>query len=367
MRRHCGRYRYYLRPTSQSDNVTLASTILRHREEWGRTYHKFRGGTNDYWGPNDDQQNNQLDLGHHMMTMLLGDRLYLAPIDEKGQKCSQVLDVGCGTGIWAIDFADQHPEAQVTGLDLSAIQPEWVPPNCHFAVDDVEDEWTYPADHFDFVHIRCLMGSISDWKALYSQAYDRIAPGGWLQHMDMAIDFMSDDGSIGPDHMLQQWSQTFIEAGEKLGKTFKITDRAEQLVRETGFVDVHKKVYKLPVGTWTKDKPFNACQALKQIGLFNYVYCLEGCEGWALYLLTRVMGWPIEQVQVFIAKFRNALNDRKNHAYYMVSLRTQKRALYAAGRSAGFTQKIQAIEANVDNGTAHNHDYEADYYDHIAE
>lgn len=53
---------------------------------------------------------------------------------------------------------------------------------------------------------------------------------------------------------------------------------------------------------------------MKQIGMWNYHYCLEGCEGWALFLLTRVLQWKIEEVQVFIAKFRNALNDRKNHA-----------------------------------------------------
>lgn len=31
-----------------------------------------------------------------------------------------------GTGIWCIDFADQHPGADVLGIDLSAIQPSWV-------------------------------------------------------------------------------------------------------------------------------------------------------------------------------------------------------------------------------------------------
>jgi methylase of polypeptide subunit release factors len=30
-----------------------------------------------------------------------------------------------GTGIWAIEFAQQYPLAQVLGTDLSAIQPEW--------------------------------------------------------------------------------------------------------------------------------------------------------------------------------------------------------------------------------------------------
>lgn len=89
--------------------------------EFGRTYHKFRGGENDYWGPNDEQQNDQLDLGHHMFLLLLKNRLHLAPIDP--DECRYVLDLGTGTGIWAIDFADAHRSAEVTGVDLSPIQP----------------------------------------------------------------------------------------------------------------------------------------------------------------------------------------------------------------------------------------------------
>lgn len=33
-----------------------------------------------------------------------------------------VIDIGTGTGIWAIDFADEHPESEVIGTDLSPIQ-----------------------------------------------------------------------------------------------------------------------------------------------------------------------------------------------------------------------------------------------------
>lgn len=34
-----------------------------------------------------------------------------------------MLDLGTGTGIWAIDFADEYPSANVIGTDLSPIQP----------------------------------------------------------------------------------------------------------------------------------------------------------------------------------------------------------------------------------------------------
>lgn len=80
-----------------------------------------------------------------------------------------MLDLGTGTGSWALDFGDVHPTASVLGTDLSPIQPRSVPPNVKFEVDDVCDEWVY-AVPFDFIHIRGLYGSVGDWDQLYAQA-----------------------------------------------------------------------------------------------------------------------------------------------------------------------------------------------------
>lgn len=57
---------------------------------------------------------------------------------------------------------------------------------------------------------------------------------------------------------------------------------------------------------------------MKELGIWNFHYSFEGCEGWALYLLTKVLGWSIDECRVFVAKFRNALKDNKTHAYYLV-------------------------------------------------
>lgn len=50
-----------------------------------------------------------LDLQHFMCTTTLEGKLHLAPVT----KANRVLDVGTGTGIWAIDYADEHPESEV--------------------------------------------------------------------------------------------------------------------------------------------------------------------------------------------------------------------------------------------------------------
>lgn len=59
--------------------------------------------------PNDDEEQDRMDLGHHIYRLVLGGDLFLAPI---GDKVKRVLDLGTGTGIWAMDFAEYtspHP------------------------------------------------------------------------------------------------------------------------------------------------------------------------------------------------------------------------------------------------------------------
>lgn len=106
--------------------------------------------------PVDDDELDRLDLNHYKYTMVQGEELFFAPVKDP----QMILDIGTGTGIWAIDVADKLASATVIGTDIAAVQPEWVPPNCTFQIDDAEDDWTFSAEHFDYIHSRDLFQSI---------------------------------------------------------------------------------------------------------------------------------------------------------------------------------------------------------------
>ncbi len=149
-----------------------------------------------------------------MWSITLDEKLYLAPINLNPQN---VLDIGTGTGIWAIDFGIPlsfrpptsyflshfhfkvqecevfnsllhsgclsfspsnrnrfipHNAKVVSDLPLylREIRIDWqwmiekekrltqtisIPPNCQFEINDAEDDWLFP-QKFDFIHGRTL-------------------------------------------------------------------------------------------------------------------------------------------------------------------------------------------------------------------
>lgn len=182
-------------------------SVQNYRFENGRRYHAFREGS--YMMPNDEKEQERLDLAHHIFRMILRGRLYRAPLPRQPR---HVLDFGTGTGSWAIDFADEHPDSQVVGIDLSPIQPSSHPPNCRFFVDDVESPWTFEEEKFDYVHGRAMAGAIRDWDALLEQVYANLTEDGWVELQEYESVYKSDDDSLSRTPCTRLWQEKLNEA-----------------------------------------------------------------------------------------------------------------------------------------------------------
>ncbi|EGU73214.1 hypothetical protein FOXB_16275 [Fusarium oxysporum f. sp. conglutinans Fo5176] len=215
-----------------SDSTFDDDTILEYRTIQGRTYHSEKHDT-QYFTPNDDRQSESLDIVHHYLTLLLDGKLHLAPIKPDVQK---VVDIGTGDGIWAIDFGDEHPDAEVIGTDLSAMQPNWVPPNVKFEIDDATQPWTWPEHTLDFVHIRFLNGAIKDWHALFREAYRCCKPGGYVESGEFDPRYYCDDGTADGVEVIETWNSVFEMGAQKLGYSFTVI---EDNLQETGISTIH--------------------------------------------------------------------------------------------------------------------------------
>lgn len=257
--------------------------------------------------PNDETEQDRLDIVHHVYLLLLDNKLFRAPV---GNDIQRILDVGTGTGIWAIDAAEAYPSAEVIGTDLSPIQPSWVPPNVSFQIDDAESEWTFARDSFDLIHIRHLNGGIKDWKRLIQQSFDALKPGGWLDIAEYECEVMSDDGTLPAEGNLRRFYALLNEAAEKIGQEFKIAASLDEHILESGFEKVNHEEMKISLGTWPAD------EKQKEMGAFLLLTTENAFEAHGMALLTRTLEMGTPEVEELIAGAKKESRSRKIHSYF---------------------------------------------------
>ena len=114
-------------------------------------------------------------------------------------------------------------------------------------IEDCSGVWTFEPNSMDFVHMRYLYGSISDWSALFREAYKVTKPGGWVESYEASAMMESDDGSVSESSAMREWGKFFIEGGKRMNRTFTILDDnvQETCMREAGFVNIQVKNLKV--------------------------------------------------------------------------------------------------------------------------
>ena len=269
----------------------------------GRQYHHYRSGR--YLLPNDRVEQDREEVKHFMLLRLTDGKHFLAPIDDANLR--KVIDLGTGTGTWAMEVADRFPSAEVTGTDLSPIQPDWSPPNVKFFVDDIEDEWVSGND-FDLIHARHVFPFIKDPATLTRRAFEHLAPGGWLELQDLGHVVLCDDGTMPPDYPIARFFDQITEAWGTFGADLRVGTKLEDMFRATGFVNVETRAFKIPIGAWLREVKD------KELGL-SFRIVIEMVISALCGAIATVEGWTDEDRDKFTAKCDSALRDQGVHAY----------------------------------------------------
>lgn len=87
--------------TQSTGSTSATSSIYAHTYEHGRRYQSYKNSR--YPIPNDDAELSREDMKHAMLLELLDGQISFASLGKSPQN---ILDIGTGTGIWAIDAGD---------------------------------------------------------------------------------------------------------------------------------------------------------------------------------------------------------------------------------------------------------------------
>lgn len=251
-----------------------------------------------------------MEVQHALYGVTFRGKLYLAPI---GNQVHNVLDVATGTGSWAIEFAQQHPESNVLGTDLSAIQPLYVPPNCRFEIDDAEDQWIFESK-FDFIHGRTLLTLFKDPKrVLIQQAFDALSPGGYLELQDAAFPFQYASQDPPVDSALYKWANFAIEGGIKRERPWTTVVKYAQWMGEVGFEEIVEMNFYWPTNHWAKG------QYMREVAMYYQRDLIDGLEGISLRIMETI-GWSAEQTKEFLVDVKRDIRDPNIRAYMPVKV-----------------------------------------------
>jgi SAM-dependent methyltransferase len=279
--------------SESSDDESVLSEAEDYVEENGRRYHAdWIAG--QYLLPNDEREQKRLDFQHDFLLDI--DGLHKAPL----QGLLNVLDVGTGTGKWAIAFAEAYPSAVVTAVDISPeVMPTWTPPNCRFLVDDAENGLGIGNSEFDYIHVRFLHGFRHPARFI-RHVWEALLPGGFIEITEFDFPLRLHDPEEARSSALMTWSANMMEGALRLGIDLTITDKISTMLKNRGFKDVKESICAWPIGAWPKKKK------RKVLGVRLQEYWLETLAAFAWRTL-REMNWRKDETQYLLAKMGNEI------------------------------------------------------------
>lgn len=168
-----------------------------------------------------------------------------------------VMDVGSGSGIWAVQMAELFPNASILGLDLTESKPSFIPPNCRFITKDILTGMEEYTEKFDVIHTRCVIGHVTDGVGFIRVMYDCLKPGGVLFLGDGNVGIYDvneeqfEPASLDPGanntnkSWMSLWMQHFLKAMESRVGPRQVTgnNQDEVMAKEPRFEILGRKTF----------------------------------------------------------------------------------------------------------------------------
>lgn len=130
-----------------------------------------------------------------MVTKLMGGVL---PEQSDPSRFHRILDIGCGSGSWVLEIAQEYPEMRLFGIDVSQRMVHYareqavlyhVDERVEFHVMDALRMLEFPHAYFDLVNLRFGVSFMRtwDWRKLLGEMQRVTRPGGIIRLTDNEI------------------------------------------------------------------------------------------------------------------------------------------------------------------------------------
>ncbi|KAJ7633138.1 S-adenosyl-L-methionine-dependent methyltransferase [Roridomyces roridus] len=193
----------------------------------------------------------------------------LCAFQLKNERPKRVLELGCGSGAWAIQAAIDFPEAHVVAVDISPLPaPRVLPDNMSFQFVDLKEELPFERESFDIVHARMVMINIPNAKDVIHKAARLVKPGGLLLLDDMDDKSFLDTG--GPE--VRRCFEKIMELWRMSGSDLEMGRKFQGILDETGwFSDVRVEKIGIPLGGCAHDERLNKLGLRSQLFAQRFV------------------------------------------------------------------------------------------------